>query len=462
MEQDSAVRVEPGLMGTVISWIRSAGILTGMLLRHILPNTQNTNRKSIMLNFSAQEQTYLKQILQNSPDGIFTIDFELYIRYVNPAFCRMLNYTEQELVGSSIAEYLGDLDILGVCMKSVEETGRCDHQETIFKRRDGTMVHISKNVQAIQDETGVVKDILITIRDMSRLHYLNKELEHSKQQLEQYADDLEHAVVEREQANRELQTTLANLRAAQEQLIEAEKMASLGSLVAGIAHEINTPVGVGVTAASTLQEEVREVRKRFASGELKRSELERFMDHADQAGSILMQNLTQAANLISSFKQVAVDQASEEHRVIHLNRYCHDVIISLKPKFKNRAISIVNECHASIELNTPPGAIYQILSNLLLNSLLHAYDADQAGMIKIAAYQDAGNIVLEYQDDGKGIDPAHIKRIFDPFFTTRRGSGGSGLGLSVVYNLVTTTLKGTISAQSTVGQGACFKILIPN
>lgn len=415
-----------------------------------------------MFNSSAQEQTYLKQILENSPDGIFTIDFELYIRYVNPAFCRMINYTPQELIGSSITEYLGDLNILGVCMKSVEETGKCDHQETIFKRRDGSMVHISKNVQAIQDETGEVKDILITIRDMSRLHHLNKELEHSKHQLEQYANDLEHVVVEREQANRDLQATLTHLRAAQEQLIEAEKMASLGSLVAGIAHEINTPVGVGVTAASTLQEEVKEVRRRFESGELKRSELERFMEHADQASAILLQNLGQAASLISSFKQVAVDQTSEEHRVIQLNQYCHDVITSLKPKYKNRPISIINDCDAKIELNTPPGAIYQILSNLLLNSLVHAYEEDQAGAITIAAFQEDGKVVLEYQDDGKGIDPMYIKRIFDPFFTTRRGAGGSGLGLSVVYNLVTATLKGTISAHSTVGQGTRFRILIPN
>jgi len=414
-----------------------------------------------MFNSIMQEQTYLNQILENSPDGIFTIDFDLNIRYVNPAFCRMLNYTEKELIGSSVTDYLGDLNILNACMKSVEETGKCDHQETIFKRRDGSMVHISKNVQAIHDETGGVKDILITIRDMSRLHYLNKELGDSKQQSEQHAEHLEQVVAEREQANQALQETLANLRAAQDQLIEAEKMAALGSLVAGIAHEINTPVGVGVTAASILQEEVRGVHKRFMSGELKRSELERFMDHAGQASTILLQNLEQAASLISSFKQVAVDQASEEHRVISLKSYCGDVITSLKPKYKNRPISIENVCDDKIELNTPPGAIYQILSNLLLNSLVHAYDKNQTGTIKIAAYQESGKVVLEYQDDGKGIDPAHMKHIFDPFFTTRRGMGGSGLGLSVVYNLVTSTLKGTISAQSTLGQGSRFRILIP-
>ncbi len=147
-----------------------------------------------------KDQAYLRQILENSPDGIFTIDFELHIRYVNSAFCRLIDYTEQELLGSSIIDYLGDINILGTCMALVEETGKCNDQETIFKRHDGSVVHISKNVQAIKDEAGNVTDILIMVRDMSKLHYLNKDLEIAKQQLKQHADNLESVLTEREEA----------------------------------------------------------------------------------------------------------------------------------------------------------------------------------------------------------------------------------------------------------------------
>lgn len=153
-----------------------------------------------MLNSRIKDQSYLNQILENAPDGIFTIDFELYIRYVNPAFCQLINYTEQELIGSSITEYLGDLDVLDVCMKLVQETGKCTNQETTFKRHDGSMVHIAKNVQVILNEDGSTKEILVTIRDMTQLQYMNKELESSKQQLKQYAENLELMVADREQA----------------------------------------------------------------------------------------------------------------------------------------------------------------------------------------------------------------------------------------------------------------------
>lgn len=394
-----------------------------------------------------QQKSYLSYIVENSPDGIFTIDFDLNIRYVNPAFCRLINYSEEELIGSPITQHLGDLNILDVCMKSVEESGKCDHQETIFRRRDGSMVHISKMVQAIENDDGKVSEILITIRDMTHLHTLNKNLELS--------------VAQRDLSNTELEETLNHLRQTQKHLVETEKMASLGSMVAGIAHEINAPVGIGLTAASSLRDEVQNARLRFNAGELKRSEMEKFMDHADQASTLLLNNLAQAANIINSFKQIAVDQTSEERRVIKLKNYCDTVLASMSSVYKNLPITIINNCDESIELNIPPGAIYQIISNLLLNSVAHAFDKNKPGNITISARKESEKTVFEYEDDGKGIDTAHINKIFDPFFTTRRGQGGSGLGLSIVYNLVTSTLKGTITAQSTVGKGTQFLITIP-
>jgi PAS domain S-box-containing protein len=380
-----------------------------------------------------KEQHYMKQILDNFPDGVFTIDTYLAIQYVNPAFCRIVGFTEDELLGSSIMDYLGDLNILDTCMAEVERCGHCNDQETIFKRKDGSMVNISKNVQAVSDEAGNFKEILVSIRDLTDVHHLNKELERNVQ----------------------------DLRDMQQQLVEAEKMASLGGLVAGIAHEINTPLGISVTSATSMHEELDNLKKEFEQGSLKRSQLDGFFGQAGQACNILHNNLKRASELVNSFKQVAVDQTVDEVRSINLDSYCHEVLTSLGPKLKHSPVKVITECDSLIELETHPGAIYQVISNLIINSLIHAYDDGQEGSIRISGALDGDEIVIDFQDDGKGIEPDALKRIFEPFYTTRRGQGGSGLGLSIVYNIVTATLRGAIKVESTPGQGTHFRIVIP-
>lgn len=400
-----------------------------------------------MLKPQNDKQTYLQQILENSPDGIFTINTDMQICYVNPAFCHILGFTEDELIDTSITSYLGDLKILDVCMAEVSEKGKCNDQETIFKRKDGSVVHISKNVQAMMDEQGNFKEILVTIRDMTRLHTLNSELSKSKDQLETY--------------NMELEKTLKDLRDTQKQLVEAEKMASLGSLVAGVAHEINTPLGVGITSVSSIHEELKDLKSKFNDNSLTRSYMDDFFEHSDKLCHITHQNLYRAAELVQSFKQVAVDQTLEELRDIDLKEYCDEILNSLTPKFRQSAITVHNQCDEQIKISTYAGAIYQILSNLLINSLVHAYTENQEGEIIIKAYINSGKVIIDYHDDGKGINPEHIGKVFEPFYTTNRGSGGSGLGLSIVYNLVTALLNGKIDAKKNESKGAHFCIQIP-
>jgi signal transduction histidine kinase len=238
-------------------------------------------------------------------------------------------------------------------------------------------------------------------------------------------------------------------------------MASLGGLVAGISHEINTPLGIGVTAASSIDMEVNKLNSEFQAGTMKRSTLENFIMHTSMASGILLSNLKRAAELIKSFKQVAVDQSSDDNRSINLHAYVAEILSSLQPKLKVTAVQVENLCDREIEIFTKPGAIYQILSNLMINSLTHAYDLTQRGLVSIAAKHDGDNIVLTYQDDGKGIPEQDIKRIFDPFFTTKRGQGGSGLGLNIVYNLVVTTLGGSIEVNSKPYRGTTFTIIFP-
>jgi len=400
-----------------------------------------------MLDSSNAQHTYLNQILDNSPDGIFTISNELSIKYVNPAFCRILGFEAEELIGTQITEYLGDLNILNVCMAEVEIHGHCNDQETIFKRKDGSIVHISKNVQAIMDDKGNCNEILISIRDLTDLHKLNNDLATSK--------------IELEINNKSLKNIINDLHSAQEQLVESEKLASLGGLVAGIAHEINTPLGISVTSATSMHEELDLLQKKFSDHTLKKTELENFFSQANQACTILNTNLQRASDLVRSFKQVAVDQTIDEIRSIDLCEYLDEVLISIGPSFKHSNVDVISECHEKINFKTHPGALYQIISNLTINSMTHAYNSESIGTINIKAHQEDDNIILVYSDDGKGISEKNLKDIFTPFFTTARGSGGSGLGLSIVYNLVTGTLKGKIKADSIEGKGTQFKIIIP-
>jgi signal transduction histidine kinase len=264
-----------------------------------------------------------------------------------------------------------------------------------------------------------------------------------------------------QQANNELSRALENLRTAQSQLVEAEKMAALGGLVAGVAHEINTPVGVSVTAASLLEDKTAAFRKTYQGGQMKRSDLEKYLDTAEQSSQMLLRNLNRAAELIQSFKQVAVDQSSEERREFRVKQYLEEILLSLRPHLKKTQHSIHINGDERLTLDSYPGAFAQIVTNLVMNSLLHAYEQDDAGQLTFTFEQSNNRFTLEYIDDGRGISKENLSRIFDPFFTTKRNQGGSGLGLHIIYNLVTQKLGGTIHCQSEEGAGTKFIIGLP-
>jgi len=248
---------------------------------------------------------------------------------------------------------------------------------------------------------------------------------------------------------------------ARDQLLQAEKLASLGELVAGVAHEINTPVGIGVTAASHLREQLDRFLVEYRAGALKRPTLERFLDNCDQATRILNTNLRRAAELIQSFKQVAVDQSSSERRQIDVAEYLDELMLSLRPQLKGTRLQTRISCERNLRVTTYPGAIAELLTNLVMNSIVHAYQADDAGSLSIEITRDGRNLRLVYADDGRGIPEDSLPRIFDPFYTTRRGAGSSGLGLHIVYNLVKKTLQGSIQCTSAPQQGTSFTITFP-
>ncbi|HYD31629.1 MAG TPA: ATP-binding protein, partial [Azospirillaceae bacterium] len=263
-------------------------------------------------------------------------------------------------------------------------------------------------------------------------------------------------------AKEQAEGALEELKQTQQSLIQAEKMASLGQLVAGVAHEVNTPVGITLTAASQLQLEVDGIEKMHASGAMKRARFEEFLRMSRDLAALILANSERAADLIQSFKMVAVDQSSGERRRFELKEYIEELLRSLGPTLKNTACRIVVDCPEPVEVDNYPGTLSQILTNLVMNALMHAFEGWPSGVITITVHR-AGDaeVMLDFADNGRGIPPEVLPKIFDPFYTTKRGAGGSGLGLHIVFNLVTTMLKGSITVSSEPGEGACFHLRFP-
>ncbi|RHW76609.1 ATP-binding protein [Colwellia sp. RSH04] len=263
------------------------------------------------------------------------------------------------------------------------------------------------------------------------------------------------------ESNQELLSTLEKLHQFQGQLVETEKMASLGDMVAGIAHEVNTPIGLGVTASSLLADKLKEIKTAFEEKTLKSSQLKKFLNDGEENVSIIFRNLERAAKLISSFKKVAVDQSSAESRTFNVKELLDEILITLAAKLKSSSVSYQLECPSNLVVTSKPGPINQILINLILNSIYHAFEGveDRAIEIKVMSLSDQLHMV--YSDNGVGINEAIKARIFEPFTTTKRGSGGSGLGMHLVYNLVTQALDGHINVESELNEGVSFDITFP-
>ncbi len=263
-------------------------------------------------------------------------------------------------------------------------------------------------------------------------------------------------------SNEELRLTLERLQQTQRQLVESEKMAALGGLVAGIAHEINTPVGIGVTAASVLEDETRQLAELYRQGQMKKTDLEQYMSVTERSSQMILNNLERAAELIRSFKQVAVDQSSESKRRFNVRQYLDEILTSLTPSLRKARTRCVVDCVEDLEIESYPGVLSQIITNLVINALAHAFDGKQdGGVISIIVRSPGDRLEIEFSDNGKGMSAEVLTKIFDPFFTTKRSEGGSGLGLHIVYNLITQTLNGGIACRSQPDQGTSFTIHWP-
>ncbi len=353
-----------------------------------------------------------------------------------------------------------------------------EYFEAAFRMRtlDDDWAWVMGRGRAIErDKNGRAVRLVGTLRDISDVKAVEDELRSVNERLE---DRVTERTLALSASNSELSSTLATLKNTQRQLVDSEKMASLGNLVAGVAHEINTPLGIGVTAASHLRQETERLARHLEKNTLSKSELEQFTKGAVEASDLVLKNLDRASKLVRSFKQVAVDQGSEALRTIVLASYLEEVLFTLKPTLKRTQHRIQLTVPATLTMETYPGALSQIIFNLVTNSLTHAFPERNDGNIEISAewlnpdlnsgldlntglISNTGLIALKYRDDGIGMPELVRSRIFEPFFTTKRGQGGSGLGMHVVYNLVTQLLKGNIECVSTEGVGTEIIIQIP-
>jgi signal transduction histidine kinase len=279
-------------------------------------------------------------------------------------------------------------------------------------------------------------------------------------------ETLEARVVERTadlgRANEGLYEALAELKATQNELLKSAELAHLGALVAGIAHELNTPIGNALTVATALSHETAQLRHERDIGGIRRSSLDRLLDRVDEIALVLEKNLVRAADIIHHTKPLAVDRLSEQRRRFKVGEVIDDTLAALSPQLKRAPVTLALEVDGAVEMDSFPGAFSTVLSNLVTNALTHAFTDRTQGRMQLRARPcDDGQLELVFSDDGAGMTPAVLGRIFEPFFTTQLGRGGSGLGLYIAYNQVRRMLGGHISVTSTVGRGTSFRLLLP-
>ena len=382
-------------------------------------------------------------------------------RYVeaNEAWLGLFGYQREEIIGRTALE-LGlwaEPDERKHLVDALERDQFVDKLEVHHKHKEGREIVGLLSGRVFQ--SGPEPLIVFTLLDVTRQRVVEQEIRDINQQLEQRVLARTEKL---EEANREIAQALASVQSMQAELVRSEKMAALGSLVAGIAHELNTPIGNSVTVGSTLQYQIATLFDAFKQGVVRRSGLQEFLESASHGTEILMRSLSRADQLISSFKRVAVDQSSDLRRKFDLQTVLGEVCLTLEPMYKNTPYQLALEVSSNVEMDSFPGAIGQLITNFVSNSLQHGFEGRSSGQMQLEAHMNANDqVVINFTDDGVGMAEEVRKRVFDPFFTTKLGQGGSGLGMNIAYNIVKEILGGTIGIAATPKTGVQITVVIP-
>ncbi len=411
--------------------IKSADVrIEGYLLEDRDLSEQKRSKELIQLHSSALEATAISTVITNIKGDVV---------WVNSAFSCLTGYTKDEMIYKNIRLLKSGKHDSAV-YKELWDTilkGEVWSGELINRHKSGKLYTEEQTITPVFDEKGKIIYFIGIQQNVTERKKMESEIR-------KLNEELEIRVEERTK-----------------QLLESEKMVALGNLVAGVAHEINNPVGIGVTASSFLKDQVEQLRENYKNGSMSKSQFEEFVETSLELSESLLTNLNRAANLVSSFKQVAVDQTSEGIRTFRIRDYIDEVLMSLKPRFARTRHEAILNCPENLEIYSIPGAFSQILTNLVINSLIHGFEDVEEGKILIDISVVDDILQFSYSDNGIGISPEIKNKIFEPFVTTKHGVGGTGLGLHLIYNIVTQTLNGSITYDSTPGNGVDFRITVP-
>ncbi|MBA6357143.1 MULTISPECIES: sensor histidine kinase [unclassified Colwellia] len=322
---------------------------------------------------------------------------------------------------------------------------------------NGKTIWLRTSKRPIINEFNEVIGIVGTYDDISELKNMQVELSKARDELE---EKVEERTKELSQTYKKLAVAFESLKSTQDQLVESEKMAALGNLVAGVAHEINTPLGIAVTGASNLEHSAQLIKKAVESGKIRRTAFVNQCNSLIGSSDIILRNLERASELVRNFQRIAVDQSNDEKRTINFFKYLNDIISTLSSLVSEKNIKIFLSGDETLPLLTSPGTIAQIVTILIDNALTHAFKGIINGQIKISFKVQNEMLMLTVQDNGCGIEVGKIEKVFEPFYTTQRQKG-SGLGLSILYNLVTQILNGKVTCFSTVDESTQFVIALP-
>lgn len=387
----------------------------------------------------------LQTVLDTSPGLIFAKDLELKYWFVNQSWSDLFDPENRGIGSNDFAIFPPEIaEALQANDQEIMTSGEPKtFEETV--RIEGRMINFLSSKAPIRDDTGAVTGIVGVSSDISELKELQAKLEDAYHEADQ---------------------NLRTLRDTQNQLVESEKLAALGGLVAGVAHEINTPIGITLTAATSLERRAKALAQALGDGKIKKSDVREFVDLAVESTDLMQTHCNHAANLIQSFKQVSVDQTSGTIRPFDLKSYLDEIITSLRPTLKKVPHQVEVECPEGITMLHDAGAFSQLVTNMVMNALRHAFDGlTEPGLLRILCSKEGdgptGWVSVEFVDNGKGLSEEVRQRIFEPFFTTKRGKGGSGLGMQIVHNIVTKQLGGTIYVGPASTEGATFVVRAP-
>lgn len=406
------------------------------------------------------KEQQLRNTLELTPNvAVQWFDDDGHILYWNRASEDLFGYTAHQVLGKTPAQ----LDFLPDPQSLVDrllEVTRLDTAvgpwESSFNMPDGTVGTLVATAFAIPD--GERRHILVAMEvDVTRQKHAEESTRRLNAELE---DRVAKRTDELQQRNAELHDALRSLGETMDQLVQSEKLASLGSLVAGVAHELNTPIGNALIAASSMRDFAIEFANEFKGGQLRKSSLEAFVEDAITAADITERNLQRASQLVTGFKQVAVDQSSSQRREFALAEVIGEILLTLQPLLKRTRIEVVDNVPEAICMDSYPGPLGQVVSNLITNAVIHGLDSDE-GTLSIKAQCDEHRVFLSVEDNGRGIPVDVLKNIYDPFYTTRLGQGGSGLGLHIAHQIVTDVLGGDMTVNSELNRGTRFDITLP-